>query len=533
MGVYRTVLMSRSGSFLSGAHGKGQTEYYNLKAKITQKNMSKLQALALGGIAAAALPACGARQEQHPNIVYIMTDQQSYYMISALAGRLDRNDPYTGRDRYLSTPNLDRLVESGYTFANCYSAHPVSGPSRFALLTGASPNSYGMTGNFTPKNEKMSEDISRRAMGVLFKNAGYETYYAGKVHLPWANGHSGKGSIYEPPYHYGFDHYLTDDDRGELAAEGAKFFSEYKGDKPFLLFLSFMNPHDICMTQVLFNDKQLEDFKADEIDMRARKNQIEWRKVFRQMDPALFDSDSLAVIPANVAPTDRYPYVHARRQFKMDEHNMRVHIWFYYRLMEQVDKEIGKVLDALEASPYKDNTLIVFTSDHGEMACSHGLTGKNHPYQECQKVPLIFVGKNIPKGVVDCENTVCNGWDMLPTMLDLAGVDIPEEMNGTSLKKVITEGEKLDREYLYFETVNSYGVIQNGRYKYTKFGLAEPGENGTEVLFDLEKDPGEMHNLFFEPEYGKKVGELRAELDRQMQRYGTSYDIFKPKKAKK
>ena len=212
---------------------------------------------------------------------------------------------------------------------------------------------------------------------------------------------------------------------------------------------------------------------------------------------------------------------------------MRVHMWFYYRLMEQVDKEIGKVLDALENSPYKDNTLIVFTSDHGEMACSHGLTGKNHPYQECQKVPLIFVGKNIPEGVVDCTNTVCNGWDMLPTMLDLSGIDVPEELNGLSLKKVITDGKKLDRKYLYFETVNSYGVIEDGRYKYTKFGLAGDNENGTEALFDLSEDPGELHNLIFDPDCGQKAGELRAELERQMERYGTSYDVFKPKKQKK
>ena len=494
--------------------------------------------MTLGGLALAALPSCGAGKvaDKPQNVLYIMTDQQSYYMISALAGRLGKDDPYAGKDRYLSTPNLDRLVESGYTFANCYAAHPVSGPSRFALLTGESPNRYGMTGNFTPngaRSSEMLENISSRAMGVLFRNAGYETFYAGKVHLPWANGHTGKGSIYEPPYRYGFDHYLTDDDRGELAEEGAKFFSEYKGDKPFLLFLSFMNPHDICMTQVLFNDKQLEDFHTDEIDMRARKNQIEWRGVYRKMDPSLFDSDSLAEIPANVAPTDRYPYAHARRQFAMNEHNMRVHMWFYYRLMEQVDKEIGKVLDALENSPYKDNTLIVFTSDHGEMACSHGLTGKNHPYQECQKVPLIFVGKNIPEGVVDCTNTVCNGWDMLPTMLDLSGIDVPEELNGLSLKKVITDGKKLDRKYLYFETVNSYGVIEDGRYKYTRFGLAGDNENGTEALFDLSEDPGELHNLIFDPDCGQKAGELRAELERQMERYGTSYDVFKPKKQKK
>ncbi|MGM9748790.1 MAG: sulfatase [Candidatus Cryptobacteroides sp.] len=493
--------------------------------------MSRLSKLTLGGMALAAPIAANA--QEHPNIVYIMTDQQSYYMISALSQQLKNGDPYASNP-YVSTPNLDRLVRSGYSFADCYSAHPVSGPSRFALLTASSPNHYGMTGNFTPGGERgqqMKQDISERAMGTLFRNAGYQTFYAGKVHLPWANGNSGKGSIYEAPYYYGFDKYLTDDDREELAEVGSRFFSEYKGSDPFLLFISFMNPHDICMTQVLFNNKQLSDFKTDEIDRRARVNQINWRTTFREMDPKLFDSDTLAALPANLAPTDVFPYYKPKRQFEMDEHNMRVHIWFYYKLMEQVDQQIGSILDALDKSPYKDNTIIVFTSDHGEMACSHELTGKNYPYQECQKVPLIFAGKNIPQGYVDTSNTVCNGWDMLPTMLDLAGIDIPKEFNGISLKNTILDGKKVNRKYLYFETVNSYGVIDSGHYKFIRFGGITPSEGtDNEVLFDLEKDPGELHNMIADPAYKGKVKELRKALDKKMEEFDTSDEVFKKNK---
>lgn len=497
--------------------------------------MKNLKTTCLAALPALAASSALAAGDEHPNVLYIMTDQQSYYMISALSEALDAHDPYA-RNPYLSTPNLDRLVRQGYTFTRCYAGHPVSGPSRFALLTGEAPNRYGMTGNFTPGGEagqQMLNTITDRAMGVLFRKAGYETYYAGKVHLPWADGKSGKGSIYEPPYRYGFDHYLTDDDRGELAEKGAEFFSGYKGDKPFLLFLSFMNPHDICMTQVLFNDKQLADFHADEIDMRARRNQVRFREVYRGMNPALFDGDSLARLPANRAPTDRFPYVKMKRRFEMNDHNLRVHIWFYYRLMEQVDRQIGEVLDALEKSPYRDNTLIVFTSDHGEMGGSHGLTGKNLPYEECQRVPMIFAGKGIPQGVVDNRTTVCNGWDLLPTMLDLAGVPIPEQLNGTSLRKRMTEGRPLGRKYLYFETVNSCGVLEDGRWKYTRFGLTEPGEHGVESLFDLKRDPGELHNLVFDASQAPRIEALRQELTVQMKRFGTSYDVFKPKPKKK
>lgn len=492
---------------------------------------------AITGLTALPLLAASAAQgaDNRPNVVYIMTDQQSYYMISAITEALG-NDPYAGIP-YFRTPNLDRLVRSGYTFSNCYAGHPVSGPSRFALLTGEAPNSFGMTGNFSPggeAGERMLATIEERAMGSLFRKAGYATCYAGKVHLPWANGHSGKESIYEPPYRYGFDEYLIKKDRDEMADKGAEFITEYKGKKPFLLFLSFMNPHDICMAQLLFNNKQLSDFDTSEIEMWSRENQIRWRGVYRSLDPALFESDALARLPFNAAETDRFPAVKLKQPYGSDDHKTRAHIWFYYRLMEQVDAEIGVVLDALEKSPYKDNTIVVFTSDHGELAGSHGAVGKNLPYQECQKVPFIVAGKGIQQGVIDNTTPVCNGWDLLPTMLDLAGIEIPKELNGISLANTVRTGAPVDRQYLYYETVNSYGILDGGRYKYTRFGLPEDGVNGVESLFDLEKDPGELHNLVGDKAYAGKLGELREVLKGEMKRFGTSWELLdRPKNKKK
>ena len=475
----------------------------------------------------AALPilaACSAQGVERSNVVYIMTDQQSYYMISAITNSLDPASPYAN-NHYFKTPNLDRLVKNGYTFSNCYAAHPVSGPSRYALLTGESPNSVGMTGNFSPQGEngeRIRSIITSRAMGTLFKNAGYQTYYGGKVHLAWADGNR---QINDKPVNYGFDNYLTEDDREELAQKGAEFFSTYDSKEPFLLFLSFMNPHDICNTQILFSDRQLEDFESlrdkpfteASLDWRSRVNELAWRDVYSTMDKTLFEGEELAKLTSNREPTDRFPLRYTRQRFRLDDYNLRVHLWFYYRLMEQVDAEIGQVLDALEKSPYKDNTIIVFTSDHGDMAGSHGYTGKNLPYEECQKIPLIFVGKGVKKGVIDNKTPVCNGWDMLPTLLDMAGLEIPEELHGLSLYKNMTTGEPVNRKYLYYETVNSYGVMEDGKYKYTRFVPSNFSElaDGNEMLFDLEKDPGELHNLVFDPAYAAKLNELRAALDKE------------------
>ena len=462
----------------------------------------------------AALPllaACSTQDVERSNVVYIMTDQQSHYMISAITNSLDPASPYAN-NHYFKTPNLDRLVKSGYTFSNCYAAHPVSTPSRFALLTGESPNAHGITGNFSPKGEngeKIKTLASTRAMGTLFKNAGYQTFYGGKSHLPWSDGISGSGGkelISQRPSLYGFDNFITDDEREELAEKGAEFFSTYKGKEPFLLFLSFINPHDICNAAVFFATKKEE---------REKTNQVEiYREIYRSMDPTLFEGDQLADFPANMDTTDRFPIKNTESKIT-NPSQVKPLRWLYYRLVEKVDSEIGIVLDALEKSPYKDNTIIVFTSDHGEMSGSHGIRGKNKPYEECQKVPMIFVGKGVKKGVIDNTTPVCNGWDMLPTLLDMADLEKPKELKGLSLYKNMTTGEPVNRKILYYETFNSYGVLESGKYKYTRFvpSNAVELEDGNETLFDLEKDPGELHNLVFDPLSATKLNELRTSLE--------------------
>lgn len=461
--------------------------------------------------------------QEKPNIVYIMTDQQCYYAISAITSALDSKDPYSGI-KYFQTPNLDRLVNSGYAFTNCYCSNAVSGPSRFALLTGESPRSYGMKGNFTPggaNGRRMYDMIQERAMGCLFQEAGYNTYYAGKVHLPWANGRQGKNSIYEPPYKYGFDEVLSLDDREELAATSSEFLKNYRSENPFLFFISFMNPHDICMSKLLFGNNTIADFEENQRELGARRNQLHYRDIYQQLPQRDFKTNKYAKLPFNVAKTDVFPLHNIRQESNYNRLQQRSHIWFYYRLLENVDNLIGQVLDALEESSYKDNTIIVFTSDHGEMAMSHGLVGKNVPYQECQRVPYIFAGKNIPAGVKD-PTPVVNGWSLLPTLLDLAGIEKPEELKGVSVYPAMIDGESVYSKYTYLETVYAYTVIEDNRYKYSLFEITDP-KDGNETLFDLNADPGELRNLINDPAYAPKADELRSELKRQMEYWGTVY----------
>jgi len=388
-------------------------------------------------------------------------------------------------------------------------------------------------------------------MGQLFKKAGYRTYYGGKIHLPMcASGDTNARlrNVDDPdvgPTRYGFDTFLTWDDREILAEEGKKFFETYNHEEPFLLCLSFMNPHDICVTQVLWNNVPIEQYIRElpdpSMELRARFNQVRWRGVYQQIPSSAWNNDDLGKMPFNHARTDRFPISNASLDAKSGAFNSiqrnRAHIWFYYNLMEQVDAEIGMVLDALEKSPFRDNTMIVFTSDHGEMGLSHGLTAKNLPYEESMRVPLIFAGPGVPQGVIDLNTPVSNGWDMLPTMLDLMGLDIPSELHGISLKNKMTKGEDINRKYLYFETVNSFGVLEDGRYKYVRFVTARvdgvslvdnpfilnPGE--FDAMFDLENDQGEEKNLVHNPVHNSKKEQLRSALQAELAIRGINITI--------
>jgi choline-sulfatase len=176
--------------------------------------------------------------------------------------------------------------------------------------------------------------------------------------------------------------------------------------------------------------------------------------------------------------------------------------------MESVDSQIGRVLTALEHSGLVENTIIVFTSDHGEMNGAHGLILKNVMFEECQRVPLIFAGKGIKSNYVDASTLVCNGLDFLPTICDLAGIEIPKGLPGLSLKPLLTgEGKKPDRNYIVTEGYNAY-QINDGRLKYTIFEL--PGK--PEVLTDLGSNPGETINYADNPSYSEIKATLKNAL---------------------
>ena len=193
---------------------------------------------------------------------------------------------------------------------------------------------------------------------------------------------------------------------------------------------------------------------------------------------------------------------------KWDDAQWELYNWMYHRLTESVDAQIGRVLTALENAGLEENTIIVFTSDHGDMNGAHGLILKGVTFEEDQRVPLIFAGKGIKRNYVDKSTLVCNGLDFLPTICDLVGIKSPKGLPGISLKPYLTgQGQQPNRKYIITENHDAY-QINDGRYKYTIYEL--PGH--PEMLTDLKTNPGETINYAKKSSYSEIKKSLNKEL---------------------
>jgi arylsulfatase A-like enzyme/poly(3-hydroxybutyrate) depolymerase len=444
---------------------------------------------------------------QAPNILFIMTDQQSAEMLSC-AG-----------NRYLHTPALDELAERGVRFELVYSPNPVCIPSRTSMVTGLFPSALDLSRN--EDANKLGGDIPQyvldHTMGKVISNGGYDCVFGGKTH--WI-----KGLNYNT---CGFEN-LTTNYRDVLAEKCAGFLKQEHED-PFLLVASFMNPHDICY-HIL--DMVAEEYHVPKVNPggMAPRNTVEQAiaEALKAKKDGTFDDLCPPVRanagftanvqrgnrgnkhnrpdPDNPQPLDISYYEKEYVEDQMTEKDWRLYSWVYHRLTEDVDRQIGIVLDALKESGLEDNTIVVFTSDHGEMNGAHSMVAKNKFYDESSRVPFLIAGPGVKKGVVDRKHFISASTDLLPTFCDYAGVPIPEGLHGNSIRK-IAEGKSPEawREYVISENIGGRMLRTDG-FKYIYY------RGGTEVLYDMEKDPGEMDNLAAYPEYRKQMDTYKSQL---------------------
>jgi len=405
---------------------------------------------------------------------------------------------------YVETPAMDALAAEGVRFERAYCTNPVCVPSRFSLMTGRMPSAIGLKSNERSHIPEIPDVIKRNGLGHLMRRAGYEAAYGGKVHLPKLCAED-----------IGFN-VISTNERGQLADTCATFIRQDR-DRPFFLVASFINPHDICyMTLVEHAQNEREKRLVERGELECETLQAALQRP-QGVDEEAFFAAHCPSLPPNFEVQeeeseavrqllDRSPCRKKTRE-AWSERRWREHRWAYARLTERVDRQVGRVLDALRESGRMENTLVVFTSDHGDMDGAHRLASKIIPYEEVCRIPLIIRAPGQRRdGRVDRTHLVSNGLDLLPTFCDWAGVEPPRDLVGRSLRPLV-EGEFVGDwcEGLPVESEIGRAVVTD-RFKYVVY---DPGAN-REQFYDLECDPGETRNALHDPAFRQDLDSLRG-----------------------
>ncbi|MGD8538283.1 MAG: sulfatase [Candidatus Aminicenantes bacterium] len=484
-------------------------------------------------------PACKKNDkaiESRPNIIFIMADDHAAHAVSAYGSRINR------------TPNIDRIAKEGIRFTNCFCTNSICAPSRAVILTGKYSHLNGVRDN------AVQFDGAQRTFPKILQEAGYQTAMIGKWHLKsdptgfdYWNVLPGQGHYYNPDLiemgekkqHTG---YVTD-----IITDIALDFLENRRDrsKPFLMMLHHKAPHRNWQPEArhlnmydetafpepetLFDDYATRSPAALEQEMTLRDYMRIEQDVKMGDPPQRLNDEQRAAWEAVYGP-------------KKDVFNMEkpegddLVRWIYKRYMEDylgcvaaVDESVGRVLDYLDESGLAKNTVIVYTSDQGFFLGDHGWYDKRFMYEESLRMPLIVrLPKKIESGSLN--DRIVSNLDFAPTFLELAGAEIPTNMQGKSLKKLLLN-ERVDewRKSLYYHyyeypavhmAKRHYGVRTN-QYKLLHFYY----DIDAWELYDLEKDPNEINNVYEDPSYADVITELKAEIKRLKELYGDSDEM--------
>ena len=431
-----------------------------------------------------------------PNIVLLIADQHNADALGC-AG-------YS----FVKTPALDSLASAGVRFRNTYCTYPVCMSSRASLMTGRWPHELkelkkngadeeselGSGGKKKRNNKGKPANPPGISLGALMKEAGYETAYFGKWHV------GGVNSSVDNLWH-GFD--IIEDGRHDTAtADNAVRFMKAKHERPYFVVVSFLNPHDICEWARMRSGIQ-DTMKNGEVSLEPPLAKCPPLPANFEI-PA--DEPEIVGLRRNSAPQGAHPTLN------WGPTEWRQYRWAYARLIEKVDEEIGRVLAALKETGQQEYTLVAYTSDHGDGNAAHHWNQKMVLYEEAVRIPLIlsWPGHTL-RGKVDTTHLVSMGLDILPTLVDYAGIKAPVELTGYSLRPWADLGHgepaKEGREYVVTEV--EYGDLFPGEKKVQNLLLRSPsftylcygsGKN-PEQLFDVQVDPGQTANLVAHPKY--------------------------------
>lgn len=462
------------------------------------------------------LPIISSAKER-PNLVFVFADQLRADVLG-----------YAG-DKKAITPRIDSFARNSMNFSNAVSVSPVSAPFRSCLFTGKYISSTGMVIN------EVNMNLNHRTIAHVLNDNGYNCGYIGKMHLNDAH----KRSFKKGPERLGFDDYwaaysfnhqsfrsfyFTDDEEGnEIRVDltgkyGPQEFTtlacDYleqasKKDKPFAMFLSWNPPHDPWIKSNVLPEC-FEKFENTQFDLPANYKDIP--------DPYMDRYNSAYFVDST---TWRDDFINGGGY----QETMRC----YYAMVNSIDYQFGRVLDKLKELGIEDNTIVVFTSDHGEMFTSQGRMYKMIFYDEAARIPMLI---RYPDGARVGKSDACiNTPDLYPTLLGLIGLEkeIPEEVEGEDLSFILRGEEGKEPEFAFMQGMGHTYIWQDGfewrAVRDKQYCYARYLRDGKEVLFDLKKDPHQLNNLAEDKRYKKIVVSYRDKMARKM---ALLSDEFKP-----
>ena len=494
---------------------------------------------------APAMLASVAAQAQRYNVVYIMTDDHTAQMMSCYD------------HRYVETPNLDRIAADGVKFVNSYVANSLSGPSRACMLTGKHSHKNGFT-----NNEHGIFDGSQQTMPKLMQKAGYQTAIIGKWHLvstptgfDYFNILPAQGDYYNPNF-INMDG-TTTREKGyvtNIITDKAIDWMEHKRDKskPFILFIHHKACHRAWLPELKYlreyEDKtfSLPDNFYDNYDGRDAAKTAEMQ-IGKHMD-IVYDTkmftpgaktyltDTYLGMAGRLDSRDRAEYDFFYDSLAIDFRNRHLtgkalaefkyqrYMRDYAKVVKSLDDNVGRTLDYLKQAGLLDSTLVVYTSDQGFYMGEHGWFDKRFMYEESLNTPLVM---RLPKGLNargDVKEMVQN-IDYAPTFLQLAGAPIPSDIQGVSLVPLLQgkhpKNWRKSIYYHYYEypaehaVKRHYGVRSSDGYKLIHFY----NDINKWELYDLNKDPHEMNNIYGQPGTEKLTKRLKTELVKLQKQY--------------
>ena len=422
-----------------------------------------------------------------PNVLFMIADDHRWDAIRGMG------------DPTVQTPTMDSLMARGTTFHQTHIMGSLVGavcvPSRAAVLTSA--NLFRSGGN------QINRDLA--VWPQVMCEAGYHTFFSGKWHNDrqtftdsfddgakiFFGGMSDQYKVpvfdFDPTGKYPDDaRYIGEKFSTELFTDAAvQFIENYSETDPFFLYLSFTSPHDPRTA-------------PGEYATMYSPEDIPVPENFLPEHP--FDNGEMRIRDEVLAPFPRTPKI------------VQQHIADYYGMITHMDAEMGRVLSTLEATGHLDNTIVIYTADHGLAVGQHGLLGKQNLYNHSIHVPSIFAGPGIPEG--ETVDALTYLYDVFPTVCELTDVACPDTIEGCSLVPLMNGHVERVRPTVFAAYRDIQRTITDGRWKLIRYYVSEETGAGTDCIqfFDLEQDPWETTNLADLPEHADRIRSLAADM---------------------